>query len=41
MPSNHMAEEKKEGFLGKLLRKLDGKLEKESKKCCCCKEKSK
>jgi hypothetical protein len=32
-----MAEEKK-GFVGRLLDKLDGKLEKKSKEkgCCCC-----
>ncbi len=36
-----MGEEKKEGFLGKFLKKLDKKLERDSKKecCCCCEEK--
>lgn len=35
-----MADGEKEGFFGKILKKLDRKLEKESKKgCCCCEEK--
>jgi hypothetical protein len=35
-------EEKKKGFIESLLEKLDGDLEKESKKCeCCCEGKCK
>ncbi len=30
--------EKKKGFIGILLDKLDGNLEKKSKECCCCKD---
>jgi hypothetical protein len=36
-----MEKEKKKGFVEKLLEKLDKKMEKESKKKCCCGDKCK